>query len=229
MNFPTLATCAFAALTAFCTTPTALAQGGSVNIRCMALNNTPVAEVQIQTSEGPVTLEFSSVQPTDPVRAMMANPLPLYAAGTAPGSKEGPPPTMVKLPPNSPEILLLAWSSGKETRYLAIKDDFSSSKNDDWLLINTTNAPIAIQVGQDTKAKQVGPGTYEPFKISAPVNEGAAVTAAVLDQKKWRPIYSTYWPIYADQRCIIFFVADGKKIRVKQVSDQTTPTVAAGS
>jgi hypothetical protein len=227
MRFRRLTSATAIVLSLVCSSPAAWSQGGEkISIRCMALNNEPMPEMKLMTTDGLVTLDFSPIQPTAAVRARFANPLPLYGPGSAPGKKDGPPPVTVKLPADAKEILLLSWISGETTSYLAIKDDFSSSGRDDWLLINTTGTPIAIQVGKETQAKRVGPGAYEPFKIVAPANEGAAVTAAVLRDKKWHPIYETYWPIYADKRNIVLFVADGKKIRVRPVWDQLSPPAA---
>ena len=228
MHFRRLTSATAIVLSLVCSSPSAWSQGGEkINIRCMALNNEPMPEMKVHTTDGLVTLDFSPIQPSLAVRASFANPLPLYGLDSAPGKKDGPPPVTVKLPSNAREILLLAWINGETTSYLAIKDDFSSSKRDDWLLVNTTAAPIAIQVGHETQTKRVGPGAYEPFKVLAPANEGAAVTAAVLREKKWHPFYETYWPVYADKRNIIFFFADGKKIRVKPVWDQLSPPAPA--
>ena len=33
-------------------------------------------------------------------------------------------------------------------------------------------------------------------------------------------IYSTYWPIYPDKRCLVLIVEDGAKTRVKVISDE---------
>ena len=38
-----------------------------------------------------------------------------------------------------------------------------------------------------------------------------------------KTFFSTYWPVYPDKRAVVLFVDDGKRIRVKRISDKLVP------
>lgn len=198
-----------------------VAPAQTIGVRTLSLRSGEMPEMFLKGTKGHHPLRFSAIQPAPAVRAVYANPLPLYKSGL---DKDGKPAftvvDKVKVPSGAKAILLLGWSAGDKARYVAIKDDFGSAGFNDWLLINTTTRPIAFKVGEKATPVQVAPGASKTYKISADKNKGAAVLAQAPFDGKAKVFYSTYWPVHGDKRAVILFVDDGKKIRVKRISDK---------
>lgn len=192
---------------------------GKFPLRVLALDEVALPEVFVKSGADYLPLEFSSIQPSESVQSSFANPLPLYKRHTS-GGKEGfVMASQVTLPTGSKSILLLGWGGDKPS-YLAIADNFSSSSNSDWILINGTKKQLAMQVGKDTQFVKVAPSGATPFRVMVEANQGASVNIAEPEaDNKWKTFYSTYWPIYPDRRCLVLFVSDGDKIKVKKISD----------
>jgi len=200
------------------------ASAQTISVRTLALRSGEMPEVYLKGPEEYFPLQFSAAQPSQPVRALAANPLPLY---TSKMDDEGDQAFVaahkLKIPAGAKGILLVAWNTGDEARYVAIKDDFGSARYNDWLLINAATRPVAFMVGKSAKAMVVAPGTSTTHRISAKKGEGAAVLAQAPIDGEAKTFYSTYWPVYADKRTVVLFVDDGPKIRVKRISDKLPP------
>ncbi len=201
--------------------PPAAAAEKTLGVRTLMLESGELPETYLKGAKGHLPVRFSNIQPSKPLRVLYKNPLPIFRTGTDPeGNEVFTEVGSAKLPPNARGILLLCWQSGDTTRFKAIRDDFDSARSGEWMLINATTKPIAFRIGKDTKAIRVAPGSSETHRISAKANKGAAVTAATPAGKEWKMFFSTYWPVYADKRCLVLFVADGEKIRVKRITDR---------
>lgn len=193
----------------------------TIEIRTLALRAGDLPEVFVKGTKEHFPLKFSAVQPTEVVRALSANPLPLYRREVAADGKTGFVVShQVKLPAGARGILLLAWTVGDKTRYLAIEDDFAAAGYNDWLLINTSTRPIAFKVGETAKPILLNPGVSTTHQISVAKGEGATVLAQAPLNGKNKVFYSTYWPVHAEKRSVVLFVDDGPKIIVKRISDQ---------
>jgi len=196
----------------------------TISVRTLALRSGEMPEVYLKGPEQYLLLEFSSAQPTEPVRAVAGDPLVLYTSEmNDKGEQVFTPVHKLKIPTGSSGILLLAWTSGGETRYVAIKDNFESARYNDWLLINAATRPVAFKVGENTKAMVVAPGKSTTHRISAKAGKGATVLAQAPFDGKAKTFFSTYWPVHPGKRCVVLFVDDGPKIRVKRISDKLAP------
>lgn len=208
------------------------ASAQTIDIRTLALRGGDMPEVHVMGPKGHFPLKFSAVQPTETVRALSANPLPLYRSETAAdGKPEFIVAHQVKVPNGARGILLLAWSVGDEARYLAINDDFAAAGYNDWLLINTSARQIAFKVGETGKPILLNPGVSATHRISVTKGTGATVLAQAPINGKNKIFYSTYWPVHAEKRSVVLFADDGPKIIVKRISDQlagATPDEEAG-
>lgn len=207
----------FFTILAFLAAP-ALAQ--TIAIRTLAMTDDDMPEVLVRSGKSHLPLIFSTIQPSEAVEAVSANPLPLYRSETdEKGNQVFVVSGRVKIPVGAKGILLLGWNSGGETSYVAIKDEFSSARYNDWLLINVSTRPVAFQVGEKSKPLLLKPGVSETHRISEEKGVGAAVFAQAPIDGKPKIFYSTYWPVYPDKRSVVLFVDDGRKIRVKRISD----------
>lgn len=205
-----------------------ITSGQTLKVRCLTLRSGEMPEVYLKGSEEQQLLGFSSIQPTPALEGLSANPLPLYKSVVDKQDKQSfVVAHKVKIPAGSDAILLLGWMAQEKPHFVAIKDNFTSARYDDWLLINTTTKPIAFKVGDKAKPVQVAPGTSKTYKIKVDKDKGTAVQAVAPIEGKAKTIYSTYWPVRADKRAIVLFVDDGKRIRVKRISDQVGPKTSS--
>lgn len=203
---------------------TTVASSEPIRVRTLSLGAKEMPVVHLKTAKGHQALRFSTVQPTQAVTATYANPLPLYKSELdEAGNKVFVIDQTVKVPVGAKGILLLGWKTGEKTQYVAIKDDLSTTRYNDWLLINTTRTPILFQVGEKAKPIKIAPGGSETYKITTEKNKGASVIAQAPREGVVKIFYSTYWPVHANKRAIVLFINDGSKIRVKRISDKLSP------
>jgi len=197
----------------------------TINVRTLGLRAGELPEVYLRNGEEYKKLRFSAVQPSSTVRAIRANPLPLYKLEKdAEGKDVYVIAYKIKIPAGARGILLLGWKSGDKVRYLAIKDDFSKARFNDWLLINTSKRPIMFKVGKDAKPFIVKPGSSETYAMKkVREGKGTEVTAHAKFKGKVKCFFSTYWPVFPGKRMVVLFVDDGRKIRVKRISDKLVP------
>ncbi len=197
------------------------AQEQTISIRAMCLGKGNFPEVFFRSKDGLQALRFPNVQPSMPFRAVAQDPLPIFFKMPAEGD-EMKPDALVPVENAKGGILLLGWQTGDEKQFVAIPDQLDKAKPDEWLLVNATAERIGVQLGKDTKPTFVEPGKSVSHRVDAPLGEGAAVTAAKVKDDKLKVIFSTYWTIFDDDRCIILFVQDGKRVRVRQIKDVTS-------
>ncbi len=197
-------------------------------VRTLSLGGRNFPQLWVMNGKTPVELTFSPVQPSPPVEITAFNPLPIFKGDL---NEKGMPadtsPAKVRLTPGKSQ-LLLGWMADNTPKFHAIPDDFASASSRNWLVVNTTSAPVAIQIGADTKPTPVKPGAHSSIRVQAPAGEGAAVVVASPKKSgEWKTIYSTYWPIYKDKRCLVLIVDDGRRPRVKVISDDYRKRQAA--
>lgn len=193
----------------------------NIAIRTLALRAGDLPQLHVKSEKQHLPLVFSATQPSEPLDALAANPLPLYRSETdAKGQQSFVVSYKVPLPAGAQGILLLGWTTGRETRYVAIKDDFASARYNDWLLINASSKPIAFQMGDANKPLLLKPGVTATHRITETKGVGIPVLAQAPFDGKPKTFYSTYWPVYPDRRSLVLFVDDGRKIVVKRISDQ---------
>lgn len=193
------------------------AQSAKLSIRTLSLY--PVKMPELYTPEGKtlIPLTFTDVQPSTPMRVNRLDGLPIYTTPVVPEGKAAPPFT-IKLPGAASDILLLAWLGPEgKPQFLAIPDPSATARQKDWMVINSTANNVALQIGANTKPTPVKAGSHQVIEVTAPVNTGAAVTIATPRDDTWQTFYSTYWPVFADKRCLILILQDGEKMRVKQI------------
>lgn len=205
---------------------TAFAQSEKLEIRTLSLGGAEFPKLWVAEGEAAVPLAFSTVQPSQPIRANRVQPMPIFSGELDDkGLPTDTTPTRVKLP-DGPSILLLAWMNNGKPGFLALPDPFRSAKFNDWIVINTSTENVAIQVGAKVKPLPIAPGTHSKLKISAPPNDGAATTIAFFKDEKWTTFYSAYLPIFEDSRCLVIISKEGERLRANIISDQPPPAVA---
>ena len=196
----------------------------TLGVRTLALRSGEMPEVYVKGPKNHILLEFSSVQPGELLQALKANPLPLYTKGmNAEGEEAFKVSSKVKLPSGAKGVLIMGWTAGEETRYVAIEDNFAAARFNDWLLINTGTRPVAFTVGEKARPVMLPPGGSVTHRVGAERGKGTAVLAQAPIRGKTRTFFSTYWPVHPDKRTVVLFVDDGEKIRVKRISDPLAP------
>ena len=213
------------------TTPlTATAQPKTgLGIRTLALDKSATPAVFIKTPDGKISpLEFSSIQPTPPQRAIPSRSLPLYVKKKNPESEKIQYTILqtVKLPTRAKSILLLTWrGSDKKSKFRAIKDNIATARFNDWLLINTTADPVYLQVESKTKPLLLPTAASKLYHVRARKGTGTSVIAKAIQtdskgKKSQKIIFSSYLPVHSDKRFILLFFNDGKRTRLKDISDK---------
>jgi hypothetical protein len=202
----------------------AYSQTEKLNFRTLALNNSKFPELWVAASGKAVPLAFSSAQPSAALKADKTSPFKIFKG---PLDDKGKPtdtsPTLVELPA-SPSILLLGWIEDEKPGFLAVADPFTTAKSDDWLVINATKKPLTIQIGATATALTVEANSQHAFKCTAAVGEGAAATVTSQQADgSWKTIYTSSWPVYADQRGLVLVVQNGERITVNYIADQIAP------
>lgn len=218
MKIPAIAVTCLLCLISF----QAHAQQGTLAVRSLALDaGGELPEVHLMGQNGHVPLEFSAVQPSASINAMTANPLPIYKKeNDDAGNEAWIIAHRVNIPSGVNRILLLGWRSGDATRYIAIEDNFTNARFDDWLLINASNRPVALAVGEDARPVGIRPGSSIRHRFNVRHGQGTAVTALTPVEDKPTIFYSTYWPVRQDSRAVVLFAEDGDRILVRRISDR---------
>jgi hypothetical protein len=198
----------------------ASSQTEKLNFRTLALGRAEFPELWVTASGKAVPLSFSPSQPSAALKADKTSPLKIFKGPLddkgKPGDTE---PALVELPA-SPSILLLGWMEEGKPDFLAVADSFTTAKNDDWLVINHTKKPLTIQIGEGKEALPVEANSQKTIKCTAPVGSGAATTiSAQQADGSMKAVYSSYLPIYGDQRGLLLVVEKGERIKVDYISD----------
>lgn len=201
----------------------AFSQTGKIDFRTLGLANSKMPELWAVEAGKAVPLAFSSAQPSAPLKADKTNPLKIFMG---PLDDKGKPmdtsPILVNLPAAS-SILLLGWMEDEKPAFLAIEDAFATAKYDDWLVINHSNRPLTVQVGDTSPAFPLEANSHKTFKCTSPVSGGAAATVSTKqDDGSLKKVYSSFLPIFTDQRGMIVVTQVGERVRVKYIADQIT-------
>lgn len=197
------------------------AQQGMLSVRTMALQAGDMPEVHLMGENGHLPVEFSAVQPGETMRALAANPLPLYHnRKDDAGNDAWVISQRVDIPTGAREILLLGWPSGDTTRYIAIKDNFSDARFNDWLLINASTRPVAFAAGDNATPIVIRPGSSSSHRFTLRADEGVAVRALTPVNDEPTVFFNTYWPVQNDRRTVVVFADDGERILVRRIADR---------
>ena len=119
----------------------------------------------------------------------------------------------IALPAGSRRILILAAQTADKIALKAVADNLSSNGND-WLYINVTRSPIAVQLGDKNKPFPVLPGESVFNRADVVVGEGVPIRVVAKIDDDWEKIYARFWPVYAGQRCMVIFLENEGKIDV---------------
>ncbi len=189
--------------------------------RTLALSPSKFPELWVSEAGKPIPITFSSAQPSLPFNADRLSPLPIFKGPLDDkGKPSDPAPSQVSLPAGS-SVLLLGWMDGAKPGFLAIEDPFATMKSDDWLVINPSKSEIAIQIGANVQPIPIKANSHKAIKNTAPSGTGAAVTvAAKQPDGSWKAIYTSFWPIYDNQRGLVVVVQRGERLSVSYISDK---------
>ncbi len=119
----------------------------------------------------------------------------------------------LRVPSDSRQIILFAAMSGGDVTFKAVADNLSPNARD-WLYINTTQTPIAVQLGEDNKPVGVAPGQSVSHRAEVEAGSGAAIRVAAYKEDKWDLVYSRFWPIYENQRSMVIFIEEAGEVKV---------------
>lgn len=195
-----------------------------MNIRAMSLSGRGFPETFLPVAGGFEAVRFSAIQPSARLAVLAKNPLPLFFS--IPEKKEGEaikPDALVKLPSGRGGILLFGWEAEGTRKFVALPDNLGAGSGpEQWLLVNATAETIAFQLGEKTKPKIVKPGTSTPYRISVKLGEGAPAKIARVRDNQAKVVFSTYWDVDEEQRCLVIFAPDGDQINVSKVADFTS-------
>ncbi len=199
----------------------AQAQAREIGVRGLALQRgESMPERYVKVKGGHEFVYFLSSQPVKLIKAIVETELFLYEKKL---NDEGEEiyviAERIKLPSGARGVLVLGWKGKEKFQYLAIKDHFSDAKYNDWLMINTTSKPLAIQVGKKKKPFILKEKRETVCKIDSPEEVGAAVLGRVNIEGEVKTFYSTYWPIRKGERSIVVFVEKGERIITRKISD----------
>jgi len=201
----------------------ALAQDAKMSLRTMQLGGDEMPEtwVQVPDSKEPAKLPWLTTQPTEPIQIVHDGSLKLLRRSTNPEGKEVfEIINTIKLPSSAKEVLLLAWNSNGDAKYVAIEDSFLNAKFNDWLAINTSANTVAVLVGDKDKPVRVNPGKSVIFNPSIQEGKGVKMIAQADRKGEVRTFLSSYWPAFEKQRTIIIFYDDGERMRARRIGDR---------
>lgn len=194
----------------------------TINVRALALRAGELPEVYLKVGEGYEELHFSAVQPSSTLRALSTDSLSLYKLEQdADGNEEYVIVDKLKVPASAKGVLLLGWKSEGDVRYLAIEDDFSAARFDDWLLINTSKKSVAFMVEKKGTPVTLKAGSTVTYRLNnVKEGKGASIMAQAMFDGEVKLFFSTYWALSPGKRSVVIFLDDGRKIRVKRISDK---------
>ena len=195
-----------------------------VQVRTLALDSKPIAGLFVETKSGYQELKFSVYQPSVIVQAQALETLRIYRQ--QPNAESEPSYVVFKqleLPQDGRRILLIGLQSDAGVGLIPIQDNFGAGDSKDWLLVNASSKPLAFQVGSETAPIPVPALQSIPMRIDVPAGKGATIRVAARYDEGWKKFYSTFWPVYANQRCLVLFVPDGDSIRVRNFFEVIEP------
>lgn len=131
------------------------------------------------------------------------------------------PDVSVSIPKGSRQVLILAAKQNDKINAIAVNDNLNANERD-WLMINVTDVPLALQLGHGEKPVPIPPGQSVFYEAKVKTGSGAAVKVAAYKEEGWKRVYSTFWPIYEGQRGLIICIQDGDSIRVKYISEKVS-------
>lgn len=198
-----------------------LAAAREIGVRGLALDRADaMPERYVRVKDGYELLRFLSSQPVELISAIVESDLLLYEKKmNDKGEEIYQVAEKVNLPVGAKGFLVLGWKDEEKYRYLAINDNFSAAKYNNWLMINTTSKPLAVQIGKKNKPFGLKPNQATNYEVESPEGAGAAVMGRAMLEGEVKTFYSTYWPIRKGERSIVIFVERGDRISVKKISD----------
>jgi hypothetical protein len=121
--------------------------------------------------------------------------------------------TQIPIPGGSVQILILATHNGNGVSVYAVDDNLSSNDKD-WLYINASTTPVAVQLGDGNEPFGVAPGESTFHRANVTSGQGAAIRVAVYKENGWERVYSRFLPIYEGQRSMIIFLQQNGRVTV---------------
>lgn len=188
----------------------------TVDFRTLGLTRGVSSDLFFQTAEGYEPLPLRYFRPSSNMTAILAEngSLPIFTKEeTLENGIQYVFHGQVAVPGGSGRVLLLGGQSNGRISFNAVSDNLSENDRD-WLYINTTNTPIAVQLGEGNSPIGVAPGESIFHRTNVESGKGAAVRVAVFREEGWDRIYSRFWPIYEGQRSMVIFMDYGDQIKV---------------
>jgi len=189
-----------------------------LSIRILMFNEGGPENVYVIGRDEIIAIRLSTVQPSRPVLARNAHPLPIFDQRPTEGATEVPHPfSEVSIPSGHQNLLLFGAVHNERIRWAAVPDTLKRSSSRDWQIINTTESPIFLRIGEESAPLILQPGSQNQYRITMKSGQGAAVIAARMVENEPKIFFSTYWPVKDEQRGLILFLKNGDNIKVKRI------------
>jgi hypothetical protein len=190
--------------------------GETIQLRTLSMEKITVSDIyyQKQNSYEKLPIAYFRPSPSMPVTIDEDRTLTFFERAENPeGGYLYTIQSQTKVPADSRQIILFATTVDEQIYFKAVSDNLSSDARD-WLYINTTDTPIAVQLGEANKPVGLAPGQSTSHRAEVEAGSGAAIRVAVYKEDGWKRIYSRFWPIYEGQRSMVVFVEEAGKIKV---------------
>ena len=194
-----------------------------LSIRSLAVLDDTLPKWHVATADGRYEpLNWSAKQASPPIHTQADGQLILFAKETdKEGQTEYKEARKVQLPEAADEVLLLGWpvDNDEKAELLALADDISHAKFNDWLLINRSGQRVSLRYGSDNETVEVGPGESKSIQIKAEPGKGGELIAQVEHNGEMRTMYSTYWAAQEKQRSLVLFYTKDSRVRLQRIID----------
>jgi len=187
-----------------------------IEIRTLGLTRGIQTDLYYHNTEGFEKLPLAYYRPSATLRAAVDENgnLPLFSRVTTPeGEIQFLLHSRVAVPAGSRQILILGAQNEERVVMNAVADNLSDSSRD-WLFINISQMPVAVELGEGNPLLLVPPSQSVFHEAQVVSGEGASIHVVVYKENAWERVYSRFWPIYSNQRNMVVFLESAGEIQV---------------
>lgn len=199
-------------------------RGAELSLRALQLGGGQMPDVWVlgAKEKKPVKVKWLTSQPTQPLRIIHDGTIRFFKYSVnAEGKAVIDDVQNIAFPSGAKEVLLMGQVKDGKASYVAIEDRFLNAKFNDWIAINTSANPVALQCGDDEKKLlRIDGGKSLIFQPDIVENKGVEIVAKTQRDGEIKTFLSSYWPAFPNQRTMIIFYDDGEKMRGRRIGDR---------